>query len=374
MMKKKLAAFLLVAALTASVMPAYADSFSDLDISRFIGGPLNATISKQQQDLFRYTEYTSDSKATQPTTTATFHFSSPDGTAYDIDVPLLTLVPIPAIAMEDATVTFDMEVNRSGQDKVSATADASDSTSTLWEIFALQIMQGNGSGLDLDRKITQAELVKMVVSALGEGPENTDGAGHWAEGYVKRAIADGWLKTSLADFDYNKQVTYIEAENLLTEILGYGDMDAVDLSGGTGYAYGNENITRYQAAIMLHNALNTPLCADGEIMDGKNGAYRTLLTEAHSVYTASGYIESIGEADEYLQDESLQIVRFSAQESDNLNGKRIDQADESTYLTIHTFLDDANTTVCKDNYVTVLLKNHNDEFYSILSIRDIEKS
>ena len=408
-MKKKITALITAAVLMISFISAHAensDQFQGIDMSALIGAPLgpaypwehwnwqdylNSLLNSEHNDQINYVD-----------------FRRPDGGV--ISVPLLSIVPIPESGGWEMDIvlvtpdepdpepqgTYNIEVHSEKPqmpegllnvlEMMNSTVESTsqnrlgvndnntltqlEGMTTLWEIYALEIMNGSDDGnLMLGKEVTKAEFVKMIVTALGKKTlKPSSQSAHWAEGYVRKGIADGWITENLADFDYNKQVTYAEAETMLAKVLGYGDdTDSIDFSNGTAYQHDSEIITRYQAAVMLHNALNTPLCIDGEIMNGKGDNYRTLLTEVHSIYTACGYIESVSD----LED-SYRFVRFTAQESDNLNGEYIDKNDESTYIAIDTLLDDAQADHYEGKYVQVLLKNRDNEFYSILSIRNLE--
>ncbi|MGI6180767.1 MAG: S-layer homology domain-containing protein [Agathobaculum sp.] len=112
-------------------------------------------------------------------------------------------------------------------------------------VRAAGIMQGDGSGnLNLGNTVTRAEYAKMLVSASvyqdkvsgvsNASPFRDVPYTHWAAGYIKTAVQQGWL-TGYLDGTYrpNHTVTLEEAATGCLKLLGY---TTEDFSGS--YPYG----------------------------------------------------------------------------------------------------------------------------------------
>ena len=123
---------------------------------------------------------------------------------------------------------------------LSAPALAVDEDTRLETIRVLGIMTGDENGdLALDRQITRAEFVKMMAAAsaykdtVGEGGSAslfTDvKTGHWAVGYIKLAVEQGWV-TGYVDGSFRPEdtITLEEACTALLRLLGY---DSSSLTG-----------------------------------------------------------------------------------------------------------------------------------------------
>jgi len=111
-----------------------ADSFKGLSMCKLIGAPLHAAIEAQQQlvsttqDFIQKVTY-KDGKEVH---TQQFTFTRPvqqgeTTTAVEqtLKVPVLGLVPIPALSIDAVNVNFQMEVNSTHVDKPSASPDVS---------------------------------------------------------------------------------------------------------------------------------------------------------------------------------------------------------------------------------------------------------
>ena len=146
---------------------------------------------------------------------------------------------------------------------------------------SLGIMVGYSDGeLHLERNITRAEFVTMIVRTLGydyllDSVENkfTDVSNdHWAKKYIAVAHALG-LVNGVGDNKFNPDanVTIVEAETVLLRVLGYGDLaEKIGWPNGwTIYAsqvgmtgnidiWNNTPATRGHLAQLIANTLDIP--------------------------------------------------------------------------------------------------------------------
>lgn len=136
------------------------------------------------------------------------------------------------------------------------------------------IMVGDTSGnMNLDKTVTRAEYAKMLVAASSykdkvAGTSNVSPFKdvpytHWAAGYIKTAVQQGWL-TGYLDGSYkpNQTVTLEEAATGCLKLLGY---TTEDFSGS--YPYG-------QLALYQSLGLNTGVTASqGTTMTRRNMMY-----------------------------------------------------------------------------------------------------
>ena len=153
---------------------------------------------------------------------------------------------------------------------------ASDTSDSVIEqvVKAAEIMVGDSSGnLNLDSTVTRAEYAKMLVCA-STSKDSVAGASnsspfkdvpytHWAAGYIKTAVQQGWLSGYLdGSYKPNKTVTLEEAVTGVLKLLGYS---TTDLSG----SYPNAQLALYKSL-----NLNTRITASqGSSMTRRNMMY-----------------------------------------------------------------------------------------------------
>ncbi len=159
---------------------------------------------------------------------------------------------------------------------VPAAFAASDTSDSVIEqvVKAAEIMVGDSSGnLNLGSTVTRAEYAKMLVCA-STSKDSVAGASnsspfkdvpytHWAAGYIKTAVQQGWLSGYLdGSYKPNKTVTLEEAATGVLKLLGYS---TTDLSGSYPYA---------QLAMYKSLGLNTRVtAAQGSAMTRRNMMY-----------------------------------------------------------------------------------------------------
>lgn len=141
-------------------------------------------------------------------------------------------------------------------------------------VRAAGIMVGDASGnMNLDKTVTRAEYAKMLVAAStykdkvsgvsNSSPFSDVPYTHWAAGYIKTAVAQGWL-TGYLDGSYkpDNTVTLEEAATGALKLLGY---TTEDFSGS--YPYG-------QLALYESLGLDTKVTASqGTAMTRRNMMY-----------------------------------------------------------------------------------------------------
>ena len=187
-------------------------------------------------------------------------------------------------------------------------------------LSSLEIIKGDDLGnFNPDATITRAEMAAIVCRALGlESAANgakgatifTDvAADHWASGYINLAnqnnIINGYGDGKFGPED---TVTYEQVIKMLVCALGFEPMAAAKGGWATGYLVvantykitegAAADATRKNVATLVYNALSTPMMdqttfgadAEYEILNGKNGEYKTLLTDM-DIYVATGTVD-----------------------------------------------------------------------------------
>ena len=136
---------------------------------------------------------------------------------------------------------------------------AAGSGDALSLVQALGIMTGDENGsLHLERNVTRAEFAKMLVSAsvyknsaasAGYSLFKDIKSGHWASGYIKIAVEQGWFNGYLdGTFRPGNPITFEEAAAVSLRLLGY---TAADLTG----AYPMAQISKFDS-LDLHDGFS----------------------------------------------------------------------------------------------------------------------
>lgn len=163
-----------------------ADQFKGLPMEDLIGGPLIAVCEAQTKLAKSTAQYIreiglqeieqSDENAPPlfKTRQVDFHFNkpipSPDGTEItqaqvDISAPLLSIVPIPALLIEDVEIEFNMEVKSSVQEKESSKKEAGFEASVGWGPFKASMHGSVSSHNEQTRKSDNSAKYHVKVSA-----------------------------------------------------------------------------------------------------------------------------------------------------------------------------------------------------------------
>ncbi|MDO4270332.1 MAG: S-layer homology domain-containing protein [Eubacteriales bacterium] len=174
---------------------------------------------------------------------------------------------------------------------------ASDTSDAVIEqvISAIGIMVGDGSGnMNLDKSVSRAEYAKMLVAASAykdkvsavsnSSPFKDVPYTHWAAGYIKTAVQQGWL-TGYLDGTYRPSgtVTLEEAATGCLKLLGY---TAEDFSGS--YPYG-------QLALYKSLHLDTKVTASqGGTMTRRNMMYLFYNLLSADAKDGKAYAETLG--------------------------------------------------------------------------------
>ncbi len=241
-----------------------------------------------------------------------------------------------------------------------------------------------------DKLVTRAEMTKIIVAALNETnwvetakyeEENkikepevifSDTTDHWARLYINRGVNDNFISGYTDNnFRPDENVTYVQAQKMLVSAVGYNTY--AQNSGGwpNGYKmwasstgiYENfgisddSPITRAQAAKLIYNAMNVPLCivtayngegSDLMIKDGEGKDWKTLFTMKHNIYTAAGALKSadtfvIENAknynEEYFPDGSEEEIKVV---NDDYNDNKYYDINSTAFLKVN---DDGETEV-----------------------------
>lgn len=177
-----------------------------------------------------------------------------------------------------------------------ALASSETSDSVIEQIIrATGIMVGDGTGnMNLDKSVTRAEYAKMLVCASAykdkvAGVSNVSPFKdvpytHWAAGYIKTAVQQGWLSGYLdGSYKPDNTITLEEAATGVLKLLGY---TTEDFSGS--YPYG-------QLALYKSLGLDTKITAgQGSTMTRRNMMY--LFYNLLNTETKDGqvYAETLG--------------------------------------------------------------------------------
>ena len=211
--------------------------------------------------------------------------------------------------------------------------------SAINELSALGVIEGFEDGtFHPDELVTRAQMAAMVCRALNNFSAESNkrqvfndvAADNWAAGWVATASDNGIINgTGNGNFDPDMNVTYAQTAKMLVSAIGYGtwaEKNGGWPSGYLNYAYStgvttnisgvtnDTAITRAQAAQMIANALEAPMCvAEGMTTDyqgnyipnyvQKDGTnsdkspFTSLLVKNWDVYVVNGTVKDTGKTD-----------------------------------------------------------------------------
>lgn len=168
-------------------------------------------------------------------------------------------------------------------------------------VGALGIMRGDENGnLNLEKGVTRAEFVKMAVCASNY-KDDADvktaysifpdvGASHWAAGYIRVAVENGWINGYLdGTFRPSGNVKLEEAANIVLKLLGYTASDFIG-------SYPDGQMAKYRSL-----KLNTGIPAEqGKELSRRECMY--LIYNMLCTYTKQGqaYALTIGQTADSL--------------------------------------------------------------------------
>lgn len=291
-------------------------------------------------------------------------------------------------------------------------ADTSNYKEAVDAISALGIVEGYTDGtFGPEKEITRAEAAKMVVNVLG--PKKTAAAesmkgtsefddvpgSHWASGYIAQGVALGYINGVGNDmFAPDDNVTYAQMVKMLVVAAGY-DRDAqlakgwpngyitvandIDLTDDVaGYA-NDENLTRGDAAILLYNALRTPICQivgweeklsvdeegnlitvtvpETEKLDGSykvDYEYETLLTTYFDAYEVRGMVTDVTKG--------ANEAKFDIKESKNFDGDYDDGAQKLGEETV--LLNGLDVDSLLMTYADAIIRENKDGDYELVTV------
>ena len=200
---------------------------------------------------------------------------------------------------------------------------------TAAEVLAvLGIMNGDENGdMNLSSPVTRAEFAKMLVCA-SQYKDSAAGASnsspfrdvpytHWAAGYIKVAVQQGWV-TGYLDGTYRPEntITLEEAVSASVKLLGYTNSDfsgtypqgqlalyrSLGMDQNVTAAQGTK-LTRENCMYLVYNLLNAKT---------KNTGQTYAETLGHAVDTATGEIDYVSLLNDQMDGPVLTKTAFSA--------------------------------------------------------------
>ncbi|WP_411328796.1 DUF2589 domain-containing protein [Anaerofustis stercorihominis] len=97
------------------------DKFTGLDFEKLIGAPLKASVDANEQlakSTADFIQNVNFDKNEQRTVSFKYKIKDDENNKINIDVPLLALVPIPSLNMDEINILFDMEVKDTAKDNL----------------------------------------------------------------------------------------------------------------------------------------------------------------------------------------------------------------------------------------------------------------
>ena len=253
-------------------------------------------------------------------------------------------------------------------------ADTASYATAVNTLVALDIINGyEDDSFKPDNLITRAETTKVVVAALNkisaaEGMKGSTGftdveARHeWATGFINAGVAEGFINGMENNtFGPDLNVTYAQIVTMLVRALGYEEYAQymggypngyLSIAGQEGVTKGvsasaNTPVTRAQVAVLVYNALQTPIVANTgmvysasaggfvpniEKMDGTgSNKYKTLLTEDFDAYFVEGYVLDTPKSSTALKADEVSFVLAKSEKYDEDD---FTTKDNKTYSTV----------------------------------------
>lgn len=288
-------------------------------------------------------------------------------------------------------------------------ADTATYATAVNELSALGIVNGYEDGtFQPDKKVTRAEVTKMVVAALaqtaaadaakGATAFSDVAADHWASGFINVGSNASGFINGMGDgtFAPEANVTYAQLVKMLVTSLGYGGMALQEGGYPTGYitvgdrigvtksvvANANDELTREQVARLIDNSINLPLLVttvwsaanpEYEIKDGKGKGFQTLLTEYHDTYKVEGKIIQTSKSDSTLESNE---ARFEIAVADRFDDDdyftRTDETRDREEVVIVSDGIDVDSALFA--YSTALIYKNEDDEFELISLSSTAKS
>ncbi|WP_317933234.1 DUF2589 domain-containing protein [Halioxenophilus sp. WMMB6] len=160
-------------------MPDATKALNSIPFGTLIGGPMNAAVEAQAKaamttvDFINAVGFTDGQGGKQEVTNITFTVKKGESTT-DIKVPLLTIVPIPFLRIDDMTINFKANITQSeeSEDKSSATqnwgVNAKASAGWLWGKASMSASYSSkkDSSSTRDSKYSVEHTVDVTVHAV----------------------------------------------------------------------------------------------------------------------------------------------------------------------------------------------------------------
>lgn len=173
---------------------ALGDELSSIDFKSMIGGPLDAVVRAQAQSAQTSVDFIKsvgfDQDSNEPTM-ITFSYmkaiesTDDDGnttvtpTKYDLTVPILTMLPIPFIRIEETTIDFNAKINSVQESTTSSSHELNTKLSAKagWGPFSAKLnasysyQRSTSASSKIERTYSMAVHVRAVQDELPAGTE-----------------------------------------------------------------------------------------------------------------------------------------------------------------------------------------------------------
>ena len=241
---------------------------------------------------------------------------------------------------------------------------------------------------------------EAAVGATGVNTQFYDVPGsHWASGYISTGVANGFINgNGDGSFTPENNVTYAEIVKMMVCAMGYGAIcernggwpngylttaASIGVTKGVNVVGADTIVTRGQVAMIVNNGLNIPivgitgyeesavtgmLIVKTDIMDnissgGDAKDYQTMLTKNHNTYKVKGRIIATKRSDSSLDENE---VKFKIESTSNFEG----YAYGKTYLNpvaVDMIYNYPNAQERMFIYGDAVIYINNDSDYEILS-------
>lgn len=155
-----------------------ANQFSGLPISELIGGPLMAACQAQSQlahstSNFIQTIGFEGDEGNKTVSVVNFKYNQLDGNGnteqMSLDVPLLSVVKIPSLAIKTVDISFDMEVKSSTSEKTATEAKADFNAKAGWGPVSVSIKGSVSTAKENTRSTDNSAKYHINLHAADEG-------------------------------------------------------------------------------------------------------------------------------------------------------------------------------------------------------------
>ncbi|MDR1345691.1 MAG: DUF2589 domain-containing protein [Bacteroidales bacterium] len=163
---------------------------NNLDFSVYIGGPMQAAIAAQNSasmaevDFIKKVGFKKDSSGTEELVYVNFEYlkkvpvtsTHPDGEArYKLSVPLLTIITIPALRIEEMTIDFNAKLNSCDTTSISSDIEVNVETGIKWGVVNFKASASYKKktvvGSEVERSYELSVHVKVVNDEIPAGLE-----------------------------------------------------------------------------------------------------------------------------------------------------------------------------------------------------------